>query len=217
MSESNIFFKTIHNKGDNINLVKNLLSNNEEIINIPFTITLENKKITHSPLTYSIMKKYSKIAIFLIEKGGDINYKTLPEEDYPIHIACRNGLEDVVEKLLENQKLNINCINKKNETCFNISITSSHTNIYMMLLNYIKKKKKKKKKESKNVDDVQKENINKEVKEPIQNILKNEDKIIPKIKKLFNTKKYNSLEIPFTYIKKNDTIKFILSKFIYNI
>ena len=52
MSESNIFFKTIHNKGDNINLVKNLLSNNEKIINIPFTITLENKKITHSPLTY---------------------------------------------------------------------------------------------------------------------------------------------------------------------
>ena len=160
-------------------------------------------------LTYSILKKYSKIAIFLIEKGGDINYKTLPEEDYPIHIACRNGLEEVVEKLLENQKLNINCINKKNETCYNISITSSHTNIYNMLINYITKKK-----ESK---DIKKAN---NIKEPLKNMLKNEEKSIPKIKKLFETKKYikyNSLEIPISYIKKNEKRNSILSKFLYNL
>ena len=208
---NNLFLKTIQNKGDNsLNLVKNLILNNKEIINIPFTITIDNNKITHSPLTYSILKKYSKIAIFLIEKGGDINYKTLPEEDYPIHIACRNGLEEVVEKLLENQKLNINCINKKNETCFNISITSSHTNIYMMLLNYIKKKKESQK-------DIKKENY---IKEPVKNMLKNEEKIIPNIKKLFEAKKYfkhNSLEIPISYVKKNEKIKSILSKFLYNL
>ena len=211
---NNLFLKTIQNKGDNsLNLVKNLILNNKEIINIPFTITIDNNKITHSPLTYSILKKYSKIAIFLIEKGGDINYKTLPEEDYPIHIACRNGLEEVVEKLLENQKLNINCINKKNETCFIISITSSHTNIYMMLLNYIKKKKESKK----DIKDIKKEN---NIKEPVKNMLKNEEKSISKIKKLFETKKYikhNSLEIPISYIKKNEKIKSILSKFLYNL
>ena len=68
---NNLFLKTIQNKGDNsLNLVKNLILNNKEIINIPFTITIDNNKITHSPLTYSILKKYSKIAIFLIEKGG---------------------------------------------------------------------------------------------------------------------------------------------------
>ena len=207
---NNIFLKTIQNKGDNsLNLVKNLILNNKEIINIPFTITIDNKKITHSPLTYSILKKYSKIAIFLIEKGGDINYKTLPEEDYPIHIACRNGLEEVVEKLLENQKLNINCINKKNETCYNISITSSHTNIYNMLINYITKKK-----ESKDIKKVN------NIKEPLKNMLKNEEKSIPKIKKLFETKKYikyNSLEIPISYIKKNEKRNSILSKFLYNL
>ena len=199
---NNLFLKTIQNKGDNsLNLVKNLILNNKEIINIPFTITIDNNKITHSPLTYSILKKYSKIAIFLIEK------------DYPIHIACRNGLEEVVEKLLENQKLNINCINKKNETCFIISITSSHTNIYMMLLNYIKKKKESKK----DIKDIKKEN---NIKEPVKNMLKNEEKSISKIKKLFETKKYikhNSLEIPISYIKKNEKIKSILSKFLYNL
>ncbi len=90
-----------------------------------------------------------------------------------------------IQKFFEIQKLNINYINQKNETCFNISLTSSHTNIYIMLLNYIK--------------NIQKEKINKEVKEFIQNILKKEDKIIPKFKRLFNNiKKYNSLEIPFT-------------------
>jgi ankyrin repeat protein len=193
---NNLFLKTIQNKGDNsLNLVKNLILNNKEIINIPFTITIDNNKITHSPLTYSILKKYSKIAIFLIEKGGDINYKTLPEEDYPIHIACRNGLEEVVEKLLENQKLNINCINKKNETCFNISITSSHTNIYMMLLNYIKKKKE-------SQIDIKKENY---IKESVKNMIKNEEKIISNIKKLFEAKKYfkhNSFEILISFVKK---------------
>ena len=51
-------------------------------------------------------------------------------------------------------------------------------------------------------------------------MIKNEEKIISNIKKLFEAKKYfkhNSFEILISYVKKNEKIKSISSKFLYNL
>ena len=63
-----------------------------------------------------------------------------------------------------------------------------------MLLNYIKKTESQK--------DIKKENY---IKESVKNMIKNEEKIISNIKKLFEAKKYfkhNSFEILISFVKK---------------
>ena len=137
-----IFYTAVYNKGDKTNNIISLITSNSEIINKPFETFLDNKKIVHSPLTLSIYLKYSKTAKLLIEKGADVNYKTQPDEDYPLQIACRQGCEEIVKILIDNPKVNINCLNKHNETCFNIAIKSSHMSIYNMLVSKVKNQKK---------------------------------------------------------------------------
>lgn len=135
------FYNAVYNKGDKTNNVIALISSNSEIINKPFDTFLDNKKVMHSPLTFSIYLKYTKIAKLLIEKGADVNYKTQPDEDYPLQIACRQGCEEIVKILIDNPKVNINCLNKHNETCFNIAIKSSHMAIYNMIVSKVKSQK----------------------------------------------------------------------------
>ena len=59
-----LFYNTLKNRGDNINLISNLIKSNKNIINQSFEITIDNNKIIHSPLTYAIYKKYSNIALY---------------------------------------------------------------------------------------------------------------------------------------------------------
>lgn len=178
-----IFYTTIYNKGDKTNLVVALYNSNNDIINKPFETFLESKKVLHSPLTFSLYLKYTKIAKFLIEKGADVNFKTIPDEDYPIHIACRMGCEDIVKILMDNPKVNLNCLNKYNETCFNIAIKSSHMSIYNMIVNKIK---------------VQKVPTSKEGNKKTNTFFKDIQKHFPNSKSK-NTKKYEMLEIPISF------------------
>ena len=134
-----LFYNTLKNRGDNINLISNLIKSNKNIINQSFEITIDNNKIIHSPLTYAIYKKYSNIALYLIEKGADINFKTIPDENTPLHLACKYGLEEVVKKLLSFPELNINCLNKNNDTCFNIAIINN-PELYNLINNFLNNK-----------------------------------------------------------------------------
>ena len=134
-----LFYNTLKNRGDNINLISNLIKSNKNIINQSFEITIDNNKIIHSPLTYAIYKKYSNIALYLIEKGADINFKTIPDENTPLHLACKYGLEEVVKKLLSFPELNINCLNKNNDTCFNIAIMNN-PELYNLINNFLNNK-----------------------------------------------------------------------------
>ena len=66
---NNLFLKTIQNKGDNsLNLVKNLILNNKEIINIPFTITIDNNKNNTFTLNIFNIKKIFKNCNFFNRK-----------------------------------------------------------------------------------------------------------------------------------------------------
>jgi ankyrin repeat protein len=81
------------------------------------------------------------LSIFLIEQGANINYKTSPKEDYPLLIACRYGLEDVIKKLLLYDNIDINCLNKDNETCYTILLNNLNVTIYNLIIDYVKQKK----------------------------------------------------------------------------
>ena len=140
-SISSIFYTTISNKGDKLSLILNLYNTNKEFINIPFHVTLDNIQQVHSPLTYSLTLKYPKIAKFLLDKGADVNFKTSPDEESPIHIAARNGYEEIVKLLIDNPRINLNSLNKSNETCFNIALRSSHMSIYNLIIQKIKNQK----------------------------------------------------------------------------
>lgn len=144
-SEDN-FLKILNDNKEDTDSIKAILSNNKQLINQSFDInnSINNEKYTYSPLTYSIEKKLSGLSIFLIEQGADINFKILPTEDYPILIACRNRLLEVVQKLLECEDVNINCLNKKNESCFSVSLHQMDAGIYPLLCEYANKKNKEK-------------------------------------------------------------------------
>jgi hypothetical protein len=140
-TSASLFYTTISTKGDKLTLILNLYNTTKEFINIPFHVTIDNTQQVHSPLTYSLTLKYPKIAKFLLEKGADVNFKTLPDEETPIHIAARNGYEEIVKLLIDNPRINLNSLNKNNETCFNIALRSSHMAIYNLIIQKIKNQK----------------------------------------------------------------------------
>ena len=135
MSE-NKFLKLLNeNKGD-IETIKKELINNKDLVNKEFEIIDNSEIFKYSPLTYCLEKKLCELSIFLIDNGANINYKTFPKEDYPLLIACRNNLEDIVKKLLLYDTININCLNKKNETCYDLVLKNQNIALYRLFIEY---------------------------------------------------------------------------------
>lgn len=147
MSSKINFLDIIEENKGNIKKIKNIITENVSLVNKEIKIyNSDSESLIYSPLTYCLEKKNSELSIFLIEKGANINYKTSPKEDYPLLIACRNGLEEVVEKLLQKDNIDINCLNKNNETVYSILVANKNISINKLIMDYIKKKSNKKEK-----------------------------------------------------------------------
>ena len=140
MSNENTFLNILNEKKEDLEAIKQLIMDNKDLINTEFNINNNSKIITYSPLTYCIDNKLSELSIFLIEQGANINYKTYPDEDYPLLLACKYNLEDVVKKLLLYDNLDINCLNKKNETCYHILLYNKNVTLYNLIIDHVKKK-----------------------------------------------------------------------------
>lgn len=134
------FLDLIKNKND-LEFIKKSILKNKNLINEEFKINNNTEQLIYSPLTYCLENKLSELSIFLIEQGANINYKTYPKEDYPLLIACRYGLEDVIKKLLLYDNIDINCLNKDNETCYTILLNNLNVTIYNLIIDYVKQKK----------------------------------------------------------------------------
>ena len=189
--ESN-FLKILKEGNGELEAIKKIIIKNKNLINTEFEINNNSEKLIYSPLTYCIEKKLSDLSIFLIEQGANINYKTFPNEDYPLLITCRKGLEYMVKKLLLNDNIDINFLNKNNETCFTILLNNLNGTIYNLIVEYIQKKS------NKNIINGKKKNCNNKDKLP-----KNKMKLM--IKSL-------SFDFPMEYTKK--FIKAKLGKYI---
>ena len=188
------FLDILKQSNGNEEYFKRLIIQNKNIINKDFKIIVDSKEYTYSPLTYCLDQKLSDLSIILIEQGANINYKTSPNEDYPLLIACRYGLEKVVKKLLMNKTIDINCLNKKNETWYSILLTNLNVTIYNLMQEYIKSKNKKDDKSK--IDD---KNNNKKKK-----IINNKKKII-----------LNNLSFDFPLEYNKNFINTEISKFIF--
>ena len=141
MSTQNTFLKILEEKKGDLQAIKKIIIDNKDLINTEFEINNNSQKIIYSPLTYCIDKQLSELSIFLIEQGANINYKTFPNEDYPLLLACKYGLEDIVKKLLLYDNLETNCLNKKNEIWYTILVKNPNVTIHPLILNYVKQKK----------------------------------------------------------------------------
>ena len=191
MNFENNFLKILKEGNGELEIIKKIIIKNKNLINTEFEINNNSEKLIYSPLTYCIEKKLSELSLFLIDQGANINYKTFPNEDYPLLIACRNGLEDIVKKLLLYDNIDINCLNKNNETCFSILLNNLNGTIYNLIVEYVQKKS------NKNINNGKKDCIKKD------KLSKNKKKIV--IKSL-------SFDFPIEYTKK--LIKAKLGKFI---
>ena len=191
------FLDILKQSNGNEEYFKRLIIQNKNIINKDFKIIVDSKEYTYSPLTYCLDQKLSDLSIILIEQGANINYKTSPNEDYPLLIACRYSLENVVKKLLMNKNIDINCLNKKNETWYSILLNNLNVTIYNLMQEYIKSKNKKEDKP------------------------KDIDKINSKRKKFINNKKkiiFNNISVDFPLEYNKNIINTEISKYIfYNI
>ena len=191
------FLEILKQSNGNEEYFKRLIMQNKNIINKDFKIIVDSKEYTYSPLTYCLDQKLSDLSIILIEQGANINYKTSPNEDYPLLIACRYSLENVVKKLLMNKNIDINCLNKKNETWYSILLNNLNVTIYNLMQEYIKSKNKKEDKP------------------------KDIDKINSRKKKFINNKKkiiFNNISVDFPLEYNKNIINTEISKYIfYNI
>ena len=191
------FLEILKQSNGNEEYFKRLIMQNKNIINKDFKIIVDSKEYTYSPLTYCLDQKLSDLSIILIEQGANINYKTAPNEDYPLLIACRYSLENVVKKLLMNKNIDINCLNKKNETWYSILLNNLNVTIYNLMQEYIKSKNKKEDKP------------------------KDIDKINSRKKKFINNKKkiiFNNISVDFPLEYNKNIINTEISKYIfYNI
>ena len=188
------FLDILKQSNGNEEYFKRLIMQNKNIINKDFKIIVDSKEYTYSPLTYCLDQKLSDLSIILIEQGANINYKTSPNEDYPLLIACRYSLENVVKKLLMNKNIDINCLNKKNETWYSILLNNLNVTIYNLMQEYIKSKNKKEDKP------------------------KDIDKINSRKKKFINNKKkiiFNNISVDFPLEYNKNIIKTEISKYIF--
>ena len=172
---------------------KKLITEKKDLINKEFKIIKDSQEYIYSPLTYCLENKLSNLSIILIEQGANVNYKTSPNDDYPLLIACRYGFENVVKKLLLCKNIDINCLNKKNETWYTILLNNLNVSIFNLMQEYINPKSKKEK---------EKEN-------------KPKEKDIIKRKKYINNKKkimINNLSFDFPLEYSKDIINTKISK-----
>ena len=147
------FLEILKQSNGNEEYFKKLITQNKNIINKEFKIIKDSQEYIHSPLTYCLEQKLSELSIILIEQGANVNFKTSPNEDYPLLIACRYELENVVKKLLLIKNIDINCLNKNNETWYSILLNNLNVSIYNLIKEYINPKNKEEAKSKDNDDD----------------------------------------------------------------
>ena len=187
------FLEILKQSNENEEHFKKLITEKKDLINKEFKIIKDSQEYICSPLTYCLENKLSDLSIILIEQGANVNYKTSPNDDYPLLIACRYGFENVVKKLLLCKNIDINCLNKKNETWYTILLNNLNVSIFNLMQEYINPKSKKEK---------EKEN-------------KPKEKDIIKRKKYINNKKkimINNLSFDFPLEYNKDIINTKISK-----
>ena len=189
------FLEILKQSNENEEHFKKLITEKKDLINKEFKIIKDSQEYIYSPLTYCLENKLSDLSIILIEQGANVNYKTSPNDDYPLLIACRYGFENVVKKLLLCKNIDINCLNKKNETWYTILLNNLNVSIFNLMQEYINPKSKKEKEK-------EKEN-------------KPKEKDIIKRKKYINNKKkimINNLSFDFPLEYNKDIINTKISK-----
>ena len=187
------FLEILKQSNGNEEYFKKLITEKKDLINKEFKIIKDSQEYIYSPLTYCLDNKLPEFGIILIEQGANVNYKTSPNDDYPLLLACRYGFENVVKKLLLCKNIDINCLNKKNETWYTILLNNLNVSIFNLMQEYINPKTKK-------------ENENKD---------KEKEKDIIKRKKYINNKKkimINNLSFDFPLEYNKDIINTKISK-----
>ena len=187
------FLEILKQSNGNEEYFKTLITEKKDLINKEFKIIKDSQEYIYSPLTYCLDNKLPELGIILIEQGADVNYKTYPNDDYPLLLACKYGFENVVKKLLLCKNIDTNCLNKKNETWYTILLNNLNVSIFNLMQEYINPKSKKEK---------EKEN-------------KPKEKDIIKRKKYINNKKkimINNLSFDFPLEYNKDIINTKISK-----
>ena len=187
------FLEILKQSNGNEEYFKKLITEKKDLINKEFKIIKDSQEYIYSPLTYCLDNKLPELGIILIEQGADVNYKTYPNDDYPLLLACKYGFENVVKKLLLCKNIDTNCLNKKNETWYTILLNNLNVSIFNLMQEYLNPKNKK-------------ENENKD---------KEQEKDIIKRKKYINNKKkiiINNLSFDFPLQYKANIINTTISK-----
>ena len=187
------FLEILKQSNGNEEYFKTLITEKKDLINKEFKIIKDSQEYIYSPLTYCLDNKLPELGIILIEQGANVNYKTYPNDDYPLLLACKYGFENVVKKLLLCKNIDTNCLNKKNETWYTILLNNLNVSIFNLMQEYLNPKNKK-------------ENENKD---------KEKEKDIIKRKKYINNKKkiiINNLSFDFPLQYKANIINTSISK-----
>lgn len=134
------FFNVIERKGDCLDSITHLIKQGIDI-NTTFKAIINGIETTQSLLSFACYQNCTKIAKMLIDRGANVNFKTSPEENTPMHIACLKHNKEIVFFLLQIPSITLNSLNQDNELCFSIALKTSQTEIYSMIINTINAQK----------------------------------------------------------------------------
>lgn len=147
-----LFYALNSKKGDNQDVVEMLVHYSTEV-NI-----LNNNN--ESPLLIACRENLKQSAIILIERKADINIIDKLNGNSLLHYAAEHGNLELA-KILISKNINIKQINKDNHTALNVAMTKNRNSIISLINDEINKRIIS---EKKNVDDLNKENLNKQLK-----------------------------------------------------
>lgn len=111
----------------NLELVKQLLRNNSDLLN-------QRDVKTRTPLQYALINRQTEIARYLIEQNADVNLKD-KDDDSPLHYTGIFGNLEIAELLLAKGATSLNEGNNRQMTPLHFACERGHADVVEFLLN----------------------------------------------------------------------------------
>eukprot|EP01006_Ploeotia_vitrea_P017308 TRINITY_DN48408_c0_g1_i1.p1 TRINITY_DN48408_c0_g1~~TRINITY_DN48408_c0_g1_i1.p1 ORF type:complete len:684 (+),score=76.64 TRINITY_DN48408_c0_g1_i1:30-2081(+) len=88
-----------------------------------------------SPLSVACVNGHVEVVKLLVSNGADINQPTI-EQETPLYVAAREGFEDIVEVLIQQEAIDMNAISPMDDACtpLHVACAGGHEEVVKILL-----------------------------------------------------------------------------------
>ena len=139
-----LIYAILSGKGDDaVSIIARKLIHKGANTNSQAKIDMGRKVITtHSPLSLAAELNLTQTALVLLDNRADPNFKTSPDKQTALHIACKNSNLEIVNALLQCKGVLLEEKNEKEQTPGHLAAALPRTEIYKNIIAKIEDNKK---------------------------------------------------------------------------